>query len=131
MTLEAVRIRPPLEEGAELVAVHAVGPHRQTGLVATRQEWPPAELVGALRPVPGFRLPSARTDPKAEVNIVFGVKVTEPGHYGWREFDVDYRVEGRKYTARIRNGVVACGAPGPNRIGCDRNFIEVLDDRLS
>jgi hypothetical protein len=119
VVLEAVRVRPPLPDGIEIIEVTVVGPNRHTASVGTEEAYPSPYLKDVLRPLRGAKVPPETTKAgEAGVEIVFGLKVTKPGYYGFREFDLDYHIGSKEYTVRMRNGFIACAPKEEIKEGC-------------
>ena len=132
--LEAVRVRPALPEGMEIIDIQTVGPEARVANVATELAFPSSILKDHLRPLAGTTVPPRDDgeDTGEGLDIVFGLKVTKPGIYGFAQFDLDYRIGSTRHTVRLEHGFMAC-APraahnGPN--DCDHAFLDRLAEDL-
>jgi hypothetical protein len=107
--LTDVRVKPSLPPGMEIIEVKVVGPNRKTAVFGTHRQYPPLELAPHLRPLKGARVPPKDT-PEGDggVEIVFGLKVTRPGMFGFRQVELDYRIGKKPYTVRLEDGFVGC-----------------------
>jgi hypothetical protein len=118
--LEEIRVVPPPGEGMKIVAIQAAGADRQLGLVGTDQQFPPADLAPFLRPYRETVVPPERTPGGEEgVEIVFGLRIDQPGNFGFREVHVDYRVGKKRHTVRLEDGFIGCAPLARFPDGCD------------
>ena len=126
--LEAVRVRPPLPDGLEIVGIGATGPNRKVITVNATPEYPDPDTKDALHALPGTEVPPAATKAgKAGIDLVFGLKVTKPGFFGFAQIDLDYRVGDKPYTVRLDHGVYACPPASAYPEGCQgQAFMETL-----
>lgn len=114
--LEALRFEPPLGSGMELVEVKVAGGDRKVGYVGTHAEFPPPLLAAYVHPFPGSEVPPLAS---AGVEIVFGLRVNQPGQFGFRRVLVDYRVGERRQTVQLEDGFLACAPIASFPHGCD------------
>lgn len=129
--LDALRVVPELPGGMEIIEVAVVGPNRETALVASELAYPSPYLVDVLRPLPGAQVPPEDTKAgEAGVEIVFGLKVTKPGVYGFPAFDLDYHIGSTDYTVRVEHGFMACAPRADFPDGCDHDFLDDLADQI-
>lgn len=118
--LEAVRVRPPLPDGIEVVGTGATGPNRNVPTVNNSRKWPADSIKDALHPLAGTEVPPRATKAgRAGIDLVFGLKVTKPGYWGFAQVDLDYRVGNKEYTVRLDHGVYVCAPMASYPNGCD------------
>lgn len=109
--LEDVRVRPSLPEGIEIVGVGATGPDRQVATYGSHLSYPPPELAGALHPVPGTKVPPRTTKAgEAGIDVVFGLKVTKPGQFGFAQRPGRARVAGQRARRSSRRTLTVAPA---------------------
>jgi hypothetical protein len=118
--LEGISVDPAIGPELTTVEIKAAGKDRKTGYVGTDSQFPPSLLPAqSLRPFVGTVVPGRRDDPEdAGVEVVFGLKVTQPGKYGFRHVVVDYRVGGKRHRVRLDDGFVACAPVRDFPSGC-------------
>ena len=120
VVLEDVRVVPPLMAGMEIIAVQVAGSERPIGYVGADRGYPPPDLAPYLRAYRGAVVSPDRTpEGKDGVELVFGLRVTQTGKFGFRRIDVDYRVGGERHTVRLKDGFVGCGPHSAYPKGCD------------
>jgi hypothetical protein len=117
--LENIRIDPPLDAAMTLVDVKVAGKDRGIGMVGTDKVFPPSGMPSAaLRPLPGAAVPPHKEDDKWGVEILMAFRLNQPGQFGFRKADVDYRIGGKRHRVRLEDGFVLCG-PDRDYQNCD------------
>jgi hypothetical protein len=107
--LTALRVKPRVPAGMEIIEVKVVGPNRKTAVIGTDRQYPPLELAPHLRPLKGAVVaPEDTPEGRSGTEIVFGLKVNRPGVFGFRQVELDYRIGAKPYTVVLEDGFVAC-----------------------
>jgi hypothetical protein len=117
--LESIRFEPPLGSGMEVVEVKVAGGDRRVGYVGTHAQFPPPLLAAYVQPFRGAEVPPLDSPDGANgVEIVFGLRVNEPGEFGFQRVLVDYRIGERRHTVRLEDGFLACAPLAVFPDGC-------------
>lgn len=124
LVLEELRLVPPLDQGMELIgAVTAQDPDRPAASIGAGRAYPPdSSRVGRTQPLEGTVVPPEPREGKSSrgTAILVGVRLTQPGAYGFDRMEVDYRVGKKPYTMRVDIGFVGCGPPAEYPDRCPR-----------
>lgn len=105
-TLTGAKLTGPPDEVADAgVTVSDVRVYDVTGgkEIVGADRWPTEPQSQGSVPLEGYQLA-----PDAEVELLFVVKVTKTGHWGWPQAQLDYEAGGTDYTIRIGAGYYVC-----------------------
>jgi hypothetical protein len=113
VVLERIALEEPTA-GLDVVGTRVAGPKRRIRLKASEYRWPPRD-IDDLHAVRGFVVaPQSTRDGERGAELVFGLRATKPGRYGFGAVTVDYRVGGRRHRDRIGHALHVCvGDFGP------------------
>ena len=94
--------------GLKVLATRVAGPKRKFLALASDPRWPAADLTD-LHPVAGFQVaPSNEPDGDRGVELVFSLRVDEPGRFTARAVGIDYTVNGDKHRTYLSYGLGVC-----------------------
>ena len=118
--LESIRFEPPLGSAMTLVDLKVAGDDRNVGLVGSSVEFPPERIPAkAVRSFEGAVVPSRPDDPgKRGVEVLMGLRVNQPGEFGFRHVVVEYRTGGKEHRVRLNDGFIACAPIQAYPPGC-------------
>jgi len=102
-------VRPA--SGLRLLDTRVAGNDRRYASVVTTPGWPSRQLTD-LHPVRGYKLPPLSA-PGGErgAELVFVLRAERPGHLGFWQVAVDYRVRDRRHHAVLNSGLQVCSRP--------------------
>jgi hypothetical protein len=124
LVLEDLRVVPPLKGGMELIGVvTAQDRDRRAASIGAGRSYPPdATGVGRTRPLAGTVVPPEprQGKPSRGTAILVGLRLTQPGAYGFDRMEIDYRVGKKPYTMRVDIGFVGCAPPAEYPARCPR-----------
>lgn len=127
--VEDVRAIPTFTSGMEIVGVMVGGRERQIGMIGTDPQFPPPDVAAHLRPYRGAIVPPDRTPGEFGLELFFGLRIDRPGEFGFRGFEIDYRIGKKRYTVRLEDRFLGCAPRGQYPDGCDLEHFRPNDGR--